>query len=171
MVGEALDRSSRTPSALQRLVRWFAGTRLGAWVLARTIRHIDAFLLRSSAGRLTFTSIAAGVPVIELTTVGARTGRPRSAVVLGIPLADGLAVVAGDFGRPRPPAWMHNLLAHPEARARIGGRRVDVTARLLAGEERAAALDAALAAYPPYATYATWLRDREIAVFALEPRR
>jgi deazaflavin-dependent oxidoreductase (nitroreductase family) len=163
--------SARGPNGFQRAIRWIAGTRPGAWVLARTVRHIDSIVLGATRQRRTFTSLAAGVPVIELTTVGARSGRRRSAVVLGIPLGESVAVVAGDFGARRSPSWMHNLLACPEARIAMDGRRVDVTARLLHGSERASALAAAIAVYPPYARYAGWTDGREIGVFLLEPNR
>jgi deazaflavin-dependent oxidoreductase (nitroreductase family) len=47
-----------------------------------------------------------------------------------------LVVFASNSGAPRLPSWYHNLRAHPEATVEVGGRRLSVTARVTAGEER-----------------------------------
>jgi deazaflavin-dependent oxidoreductase (nitroreductase family) len=49
-----------------------------------------------------------------------------------------------------------------------GGRSWEMTAREVAGEERAAWWERAVAAYPPYAEYQL-KTDRLIPVFVLEP--
>ena len=70
-------------------------------------------------------------------------------------------LVGSNFGRTGHPAWTANLLAHPDAEVSWKGADIPVTARLLAGEERAAAWEALLAFWPPYATYQARV-EREI---------
>jgi deazaflavin-dependent oxidoreductase (nitroreductase family) len=56
-----------------------------------------------------------GLPVVMLTTTGAKTGRQRTRPVLGIPDGERLILVGSNFGRPHHPAWYHNLRAGPRA--------------------------------------------------------
>jgi deazaflavin-dependent oxidoreductase (nitroreductase family) len=64
-------------------------------------------------GRHTLANLISGLPVVMLTTTGARTGRRHSVPVLGLPAAGGVAVVAANFGRETHPGWCFNLRAHP----------------------------------------------------------
>ncbi|MFD5627857.1 nitroreductase/quinone reductase family protein [Streptomyces sp. NPDC127072] len=78
-------------------------------------------------------------------------------------------LVGSNFGRADHPAWTANLLAHPEARINWKGEDIAVTARLLAGDERAAVWKAAVAFWPPYVTYQERI-DREIRLFRIVRR-
>src|SRR4051812_50187385 len=56
-----------------------------------------------------------GRPLLYLTTVGAKSGQPRTAVVMPFPEGDDAwLIVASANGAARPPAWLHNLAAHPD---------------------------------------------------------
>jgi F420H(2)-dependent quinone reductase len=66
-------------------------------------------------GRTTFSSLIAGLPVVMLTTTGARSGLQRTLPLLGIPQDDSVVVIASNFGRSRDPGWYHNLRANPQA--------------------------------------------------------
>jgi deazaflavin-dependent oxidoreductase (nitroreductase family) len=157
------------PNLAQRGVRWLTATRSGAWLLSLTLRHIDRAVLRLTAGRSSFTSLAAGLPVIVLTSLGARSGRRRSTTMLGIPVGEGLAVAGGDFGQPTIPQWTHNLHVHPEAEVGYHGRSVHVRARPATPIEAKAAIAAAIDVYPPFAIYVERCRNRPLPVFLLEP--
>ncbi|MDT0388418.1 nitroreductase family deazaflavin-dependent oxidoreductase [Streptomyces dubilierae] len=111
------------------------------------------------------------LPGVVLTSTGARSGLPRRTPLACMPEDGGRGwiLVGSNFGRPGHPAWSHNLLAHPDAEISWKGRDIPVTARLLAGEERAAAWQAVLAFWPPYAAYQARV-DREIRVFRLVRR-
>jgi len=165
-MGSAVEQPWGDPNLAQRVVRRIAATSPGAWLLSRTLRPIDSVILRLTSGRATFTSIAAGLPVVVLITTGARTGLPRRTVVLGIPFGSDIAVVAGNFGQA-PPAWQHNLLRHPQVTARIGGRSLSLVARPVGDDERQSVLDAAIRVYPPYAVYATRTQGRAFRLFLL----
>jgi deazaflavin-dependent oxidoreductase (nitroreductase family) len=78
----------------------------------------------------------AGVPLLLLTTTGARTGEPRTMPVTY--LADGprLVVFAANGGRENHPGWYHNLLAHAVAKVEVGTDAYGVTATQVTGTER-----------------------------------
>jgi deazaflavin-dependent oxidoreductase (nitroreductase family) len=64
---------------------------------------------RVSRGRSTFTSWVTGLPIVMLTTTGARSGRQRTLPVLGVPDDGTLVVIASNYGQERNPAWYYNL--------------------------------------------------------------
>src|SRR4029079_5792823 len=77
--------------------------------------------LKLSGGRLGWE--AAGMPVLELTTTGRKSGQRRS-VMLTSPVQEGstLVVVASRGGDDRSPAWFHNLQANPDVEVRLQGK-------------------------------------------------
>ncbi len=77
--------SDARTNALQRALRRFAASRPGSWLFARILHRIDRPVYRLTRGRHTFASLVSGLPVVMLTTTGARSGRPRSVPVLGLP--------------------------------------------------------------------------------------
>jgi deazaflavin-dependent oxidoreductase (nitroreductase family) len=59
----------------------------------------------------------AGLPVLTVTTTGARTGQRRSAPLVGVPAGDDIAVIGTSFGQSRTPGWYHNMRADPKVEA------------------------------------------------------
>jgi deazaflavin-dependent oxidoreductase (nitroreductase family) len=110
-----------------------------------------------------------GLPVVVLTTTGSRTGKPRTVSVLSFPIADGMAVVAGNFGRRWAPAWCVNLRSHPRATLEQGNTSRAVIAHELVGEKRDSAWQQCLSVCPGGAAYAKRAAPRVIAVFPLDP--
>jgi deazaflavin-dependent oxidoreductase (nitroreductase family) len=110
-----------------------------------------------------------GVPIIVLTSVGARSGKLRKTALMRVERGGRYAVVASKGGAPEHPVWYWNLVKDPHVELQDGADRRDYDARLLAGNERAEWWDRAVAVWPEYATYET-RTDREIPVFLLEPR-
>jgi deazaflavin-dependent oxidoreductase (nitroreductase family) len=161
------------PAAGQHAVRWFAATGPGSWVFARALHHLDRVAFRASRHRWTVTSAASGLPVVMLTTRGARTGTPRTVPLIGFPTPAGIAVAAGGFGSPREPAWAGNLRAHPRATlATANGSATSVqgvVAEELRGSDRERVWAAAIKTYAGAAAYQRRAHPREIAVFVLLP--
>ena len=157
-------------NALQRALRRFAASGPGSWLFARVLHHIDRPVHRLTRGRHTFASLVSGIPVVMLTTTGAKSGQPRTVHVLGIPFEGSVAVIASNFGQAHHPAWYHNLRAHPEAEFAVGGERRQVLAVELEGERRAAVWQRGLRVYPGFGQYERRAAHRHISVFALEPR-
>src|SRR4051794_40027741 len=154
---------------VRRAVRWFATTGVGDWLFANVLRRLDGPVYRLTSGRHTAASLLSGLPVVHLTTTGARSGRPRTVPVLGVPTPGGLAVFASNFGRSRQPGWYHNLRAHPGATVTVRGQARQVRAVEAAGAVRAEAWHRGLQVFPGWAAYQNRAGGRDIAVFLLVP--
>ena len=109
-----------------------------------------------------------GMPIIVLTTVGAKSGLLRKTALMRVEHEGRYAVVASRGGAPEHPQWYWNLLANPHVELQDGAVKRDYVARELGGEERDAWWTRAVAAYPPYADYQA-NTQRRIPVFVLEP--
>jgi deazaflavin-dependent oxidoreductase (nitroreductase family) len=109
-----------------------------------------------------------GIPVLLLTTVGRKSGLPRTLPLLFIEDGDNLIIVASKGGLPSEPLWYKNLLANPECDLQIKRRKLKARARTASPEEREALWPRLVAHYPDFASYASWT-DRIIPVVILEP--
>ncbi|MBC7270054.1 MAG: nitroreductase family deazaflavin-dependent oxidoreductase [Streptomyces sp.] len=125
-------------------------------------------LYESSGGTRGTTLGDTGLPVIILTSRGARTGRIRKTPVMRVEHGGRYAAVASLGGAPQHPVWYHNLKADPHVELQDGAEKRDMTAREVTGAEKDEWWERAVAAYPPYAEYQE-KTDREIPVFVLEP--
>ena len=156
-------------NALRQGVVRFAATPALSWFSARVLPTLDRLVLRFTRGRTSLSEIAAGTPVIVLTTRGARSGEPRTSHLLGIPVGDTLALIGTNFAEARTPSWVHNLLVHPRATVTYRRSQVVVSAREVSGAEYEQVFAAAALIYPGYGAYRTRLTEREPKVFVLEP--
>lgn len=109
-----------------------------------------------------------GMPVVVVTSVGARTGKLRKTPLMRVEHEGEYAVVASRGGAPRHPVWYYNLKANPHVELQDGPDKRDYLAREVTGEEKAQWWARAVAAYPPYADYQA-KTTREIPVFVLTP--
>ncbi|MEU9502018.1 nitroreductase family deazaflavin-dependent oxidoreductase [Streptomyces sp. NPDC048196] len=109
-----------------------------------------------------------GLPVVVLTTRGARSGRIRKSPVMRVEHEGTYAVVASLGGAPKNPLWYHNMVADPRVELQDGPVRRDMTAREVTGEEKAVWWGRAVEAFPDYDAYQK-KTTREIPVFVLEP--
>ncbi|MFF3706101.1 nitroreductase family deazaflavin-dependent oxidoreductase [Streptomyces phaeochromogenes] len=125
-------------------------------------------LYESSNGTEGTTLMDTGLPVIVLTTLGAKSGKIRKTPLMRVEHNGTYAAVASLGGAPKHPVWYHNVVADPRVELQDGGTRQDMTAREVTGEEKAQWWERAVAAYPAYADYQK-KTDREIPVFVLEP--
>jgi deazaflavin-dependent oxidoreductase (nitroreductase family) len=155
--------------AALRCVQKLSSTRAFARTAPYVIPALDRAVHRLTRGKVLLS--ARMLPGLVLTSTGARSGLPRSTPLACMPEEEGRGwlLVGSNFGRPGHPAWSANLLAHPDAEVSWKGRDIPVTARLLAGEERAAAWQAVVAFWPPYATYQARV-EREIRLFRIVRR-
>ena len=76
------------------------------------------------------------LPIVMLTTTGARTGELRTLPVLALPVDDDLILIASNYGRPSNPGWYYNLRAQPYVTIIWRGSSVPMHARELTGDER-----------------------------------
>ena len=150
-------------------MRSLASTPATARLFAAVLHHIDQPILRRSGGRRSFTAALTGMPVVEVTTTGARTGLARTHPLVGVPSGNGLVLVASNFGQQHDPAWYHNLKAHPRCTIGYRGQRQEMTARETEGPERELLWQRCLEVYPTFTKYAQWASHRHIPVLLLEP--
>ncbi|MFD5405539.1 nitroreductase family deazaflavin-dependent oxidoreductase [Streptomyces griseorubiginosus] len=125
-------------------------------------------LYESSGGTEGTTLLDTGLPVIVLTTRGAKSGSIRKTPLMRVEHDGRYAVVASQGGAPKHPVWYHNIKGEPLVELQDGPVKRDFKAREVTGSERDEWWDRAVAAYPPYADYQT-KTDRVIPVFVLEP--
>lgn len=110
-----------------------------------------------------------GAPLLLLHSTGAKSGEERVHPMMYQAVGDDFAVFASKAGAPTNPAWYYNLRAHPDAPVEVGTETLDVTARVLEGEERATIWEEQKARYPGFADYES-KTDRVIPVVLLSPR-
>jgi F420H(2)-dependent quinone reductase len=109
-----------------------------------------------------------GLPVVILTTTGARSGNVRKNPVMRVERDGTYAAIASYAGNPNNPQWYYNLLAHPDATVQDGSSVRRVRARELSGEEKQAWWGVADALNPNYAKYRA-SAGRDIPILALGP--
>lgn len=129
---------------------------------------IHRTLLTVSFGKVGWS--AAGMPVLELTTIGRKSGTHRSCMLTSpLQIGDTYVIVASRGGDDHHPAWFLNLQAHPEVQVSIGGApKQPRRARIASSEERAAMWPQITAKYRNYAGYQA-RTTREIPLVLLEP--
>ena len=139
-------------------------------VLLKAMNTLHRGVLRISGGRLGWR--AGGMPVVELTTRGRKSGQPR-VVMLTSPVQEGdaIVIVASRGGDDHHPAWFLNLRGDPDVEVAFAGKpKQRMRARVANPEERAALWPRVTDASPRYAGYQT-KTDREIPLVLLEPVR
>lgn len=138
-------------------------------VLELNKKNIAEF--RATGGRL---SAFGDAPVLLLTTIGAKSGKRRVNPMMY--LADDenrerVYVFASAAGADNDPAWVGNLVAHPdEVTVEIGSERLDAHAELLPEPERTTIYERQAALYSGFARYQA-MTARPIPVVALSLRR
>jgi F420H(2)-dependent quinone reductase len=130
----------------------------------RTRRQVELFERSNGAEGNTLR----GMPVIVLTTLGAKSGKLRKNALMRVEHDGEYAVVASLGGSPSHPVWYYNVVANPQVELQDGATRRDYTAREVSGAEKALWWERAVAAYPDYAAYQR-RTEREIPVFVLTP--
>ncbi|NNF64986.1 MAG: nitroreductase family deazaflavin-dependent oxidoreductase [Acidimicrobiia bacterium] len=158
------------PNTAEKLARSLGSSRVGAMVFSKTLHHIDRLTGRIGNGSHTMTEVTTGLPTIELTSTGAKSGQLRTSPLIAIPFDGNVAVVGSGWGTDKTPAWVFNLRANRQADISFPGRSATVKARELVDDERDLALAAAIAIHAGYAEYPRRASHRHIAVFCLEPQ-
>ncbi len=108
------------------------------------------------------------LPVLLLTVRGRKSGEPRDVALNYIRDGDRYVVFASHAGEERDPPWALNLRAAGEADVLVEGRRLQVRAKELAGEERERLWSRVKALDDGYRVYEERTK-RRIPVIALEP--
>ncbi|NMO51236.1 nitroreductase family deazaflavin-dependent oxidoreductase [Actinoplanes sp. TBRC 11911] len=107
-----------------------------------------------------------GMPIILLTTRGAKTGKLRKTPLMRVEHDGEYAVVGSLGGAPKNPVWVYNVRSEPHVELQDGTEKHDYVARETEGDERELWWKRALEAYPDYADYQL-KTERVIPVFVL----
>ena len=134
----------------------------------KTMNRIHRFILKASFGKVGWGAM--GMPVVELTTIGRKSGQPRM-TMLTSPLRDGdnTVIVASRGGDDKHPAWFLNLRDQPEVKVALaGGPAKPYTATVLPDDERDQLYREVEQSYKGYAGYQQ-KTDRKIPLVRLTP--
>src|SRR5256885_3394000 len=78
----------------------------------------------------------AGRPLMILTTSGAKSGEPRSAVVTYTRDGDRYVIAASKSGAPTNPQWFYNIKANPDVTVEAEGQKFNARATVTSRAER-----------------------------------
>ena len=151
-------------------IKKLAAKRTVVWIIARTLHHIDNFLIRLSHGQHSAAAFLSGLPIVTLTTTGARSGKQRSVPVIAIPVKEKLVIIASNWGQEGHPGWYYNIRAHPEVTIAHHGSTNGYIAKEVVGSEREPYWQEAVLAYPGYAAYEQRAQERAIPVIICTPK-
>lgn len=165
-----MSNEQTKPRWWQRLLQRIATTRVGAWVFSYTTHHVDRALMDVSRGRISTSKVLAGLPTVELTTIGAKTGRERTVPVMGLQDGEEWILIASNWGNDSHPAWYHNLKANPAVELTYEGQTDRYIAREATGEERDDHWKRAKQWYLGFEPYQRRAANREIPVVILTPK-
>jgi len=130
--------------------------------------RLNTWVYRLSGGRLAG-RFPGGAPVLLLTTIGRKSGQPKTAPLLYLQDGDDYVVVASKGGMSQHPLWFKNLEANPRVEVEVGSRKIEATARRATREEKAALWPKLVGMYSSYADYQA-RTTRDIPVVILTPR-
>jgi F420H(2)-dependent quinone reductase len=141
------------------------------WVsafFAVVLYRLDGFILKLTGEKHTVTEII-GLPIIQLTTIGAKTGQPRTMPLVSLVDGEKIALIGSNFGRKPNPGWYYNLKANPICSVHFNGRTGRYIARQTDGAEREKYWAMAVSYYKGYDLYKKRAAHRVIPVMVLEP--
>jgi deazaflavin-dependent oxidoreductase (nitroreductase family) len=159
----------RKPNALQKLLHRVFMLRPVTEFFATRINGIDQAILRFTKGKYTGSEIL-GWNIIQLTTTGAKSGEPRTILLIALFDEEKIVLIASSFGRTHNPAWYYNLKAHAECRVEWRERTGTYLARETSGNEYSKYWKSAVSYYAGYEKYKE-RASRNIPVMVLEPKR
>lgn len=149
---------------LHRVVMWRPITEF----FASRLHRIDKAIMKLTNGKISDAGIL-GWPIIQITTIGAKTKQPRTMPLIGVFDQEKIALVASSFGREHNPGWYYNLKAHPECDVYFNGCTERYMAHETTGEEYNRYWKLALSYYSGYEKYRQHAAHRHIPVMLLEP--
>jgi deazaflavin-dependent oxidoreductase (nitroreductase family) len=134
------------------------------------IQHrLDARIYKITKGRYSLTEILGGVSIIQLTTIGAKTGQMRTLPLVSMFDDEKIVLIGSNFGQKHNPGWYYNLKSHSECDVQSNGRKNKYIARETIGEEREKFWNMAVSYYKGYELYRIRAAHRQIPVMVLEP--
>jgi deazaflavin-dependent oxidoreductase (nitroreductase family) len=160
---------TRKPNAFQKLLHRVFMWRPVTEFFSTRINGIDQAILRLTKGKYTGSEIM-GWNIVQLTTIGAKSGEPRTMPLIALFDEEKIVLIASNFGRRHNPAWYYNLKAHPECKVELNKRTGTYAARETSGAEYDKYWQLARSYYEGYERYKE-RAGRRIPVMLLEPKK
>ena len=141
--------------------------------IIKGLSRANVALYRLTGGRVGGTwrigsALRRGVPICLVTTIGRKTGQPRTTPLLYLPDGENVVVVASQGGLPRNPQWSLNVVANPDVTVQIGRSKRTMRAHVADDAERAVLWPRLVELYADFESYQSWT-DRVIPVVVCEP--
>ena len=168
-LADDLGYGIRRPNPFQAVIQRFASTRAGAWLFSKVLHHLDDAVVALTRGRTSAPEVLAGLPVLDVTTTGRKSGLRRTSHLIAVPIGDTLALLGTNFGQPSTPAWVLNLEADPRTSVTYRRRTSEATARPASDDEHAAVLAGSAQVYGGYLKYQQRITGRRLRIFVLDP--
>jgi deazaflavin-dependent oxidoreductase (nitroreductase family) len=109
-----------------------------------------------------------GVPTLLLTTMGRRSGEPRTTPLIFARDGNDYLVVASVGGMPQHPGWYFNLRSTPKASIQVKADRIEVEAHEASVDEKPRVWQLVNDVWPNYDVYQS-RTERIIPVMVLTP--
>ena len=133
-------------------------------VLGRLMQDVNTWLYRISGGKVGAHLL--GAPILLLTTVGRKSGLPRTVPLVYFDGGEVLVIVASKGGAPQHPLWYRNLVATPQVQVEVRGKRKEMVAATATPEQRKVYWPRVVDVWADYEKYQSWT-DREIPLVLL----
>lgn len=159
-------------SRLQASLQNIGSTRPGALFFSKLQPKIDRFLMKLTSGKINLTSLLSGLPVVLLTSKGAKSGLLRTTPLMGLQDPSGtgkIALIASNYGQGNHPAWYYNLKSNPLVTCTIDGKEARYIAYQAQGQEYIHYWQAATDLYLGFAQYQIRAGERHIPIMILDP--
>jgi deazaflavin-dependent oxidoreductase (nitroreductase family) len=141
----------RPPTRVKRLLLPFALSKPGLWYGINVAAKVDPKLMRLTNGRVNL--LAGALPTVLLTVTGRKSGVERTVPLVYFSDGDDVILMASSFGRPKLPAWYHNVMASQAVTLTAGGVSERYRATEVEGPERDALYEKAKRVYEGYGIY------------------
>ena len=157
-------------NGLQRLLQIVPSSVIGAATFSKILHHMDRLLMRLSNERLSIPQLVVGLPVVTLTSTGARSGAGRTIPTIGIPDGQNVLLIASNWGQKHHSAWYFNLVKQPRATLKFDSHEGGYLAREIAPSDEYERLWSKAAALSSgYEKYQARTGGRTIPILLLEP--
>ena len=162
-----------TYSSWQKFGHQIASTKVAVWFSRHYLPPVDRLFFRLSGGRTSLTALVSGLPIVNLTTIGAKSGLPRTVPLVGLrdlEHAGCYAVIASNWGQAKHPSWYYNIKANPTVTCTIEGKTNSYLATEATGAEYDRFWGYAVESYVGFPKYKARAGERQIAIFVLTPK-
>ena len=151
-----------------RLPPYTAGQERFASSFVKAMTAFNVWIYRMTGGRV-FGRFLGGAPICLVTTIGRKSGEPRTVALLYLEDRRDVIVVGSKGGMSQHPLWYRNMETNPDVEVQIGGESRPMRARRVSDEEKAALWPRLTEMYRDFDDY-QGRTTRNIPVLRLAPR-